>query len=248
MKAIQRKHAVPAALCAALLTLTVSGCAQESIATTDETLADTSETAQEEVVVTDSESVDETTADDDTAAAEDATRNETGTEAASEEASKETTNSAAAAANDAADAADEAASDKASTSQPTYAEPTSNDTAVIGEYTPYDQAAEAAVTGGVGIEGSEEEQLQQERIAGGAVGAVVSKNLEPLVGITDYSEGEFVPVYGISITPPAVAHDDANGDACSTCHMSDTPVATAVPHSHLNQNLTDEDCVTCHSL
>ena len=44
----------------------------------------------------------------------------------------------------------------------------SNDMVVKGEYTPYDPAAEAEVTAGAAIEGSEEEQLQQERIAGGA--------------------------------------------------------------------------------
>ena len=45
-----------------------------------------------------------------------------------------------------------------------------NDTAEKGELTVYDPAAEAAASGGVAIEGSDEEKLQQERIAGGAVG------------------------------------------------------------------------------
>ena len=239
MKAIQRKHAVPAVLCAALLTLTVSGCAQESAATTDETLADTAEVVQEEVVAIDDEATsEEAEATLETEAAEAVEENETGDEAATDEAG---------AVEDEADDSDEAATKDAASAVVTGSR-SSNDTAVKGEYIPYDPAAEAEITGGSGIEGSEEEQLQQERIAGGAAGEVVSKNLEPLVGITDYSEGDFVPVYGISIDPPAVIHGDANGDACSTCHMGDTPVATAVPHSHLNQNLTDEDCVTCHRL
>lgn len=239
MKAIQRKHVVPAALCAALLTLTVSGCAQESAATTDETLADTAEVVQEEVVAAEDKAAsEEAEATLETDATEAVEENETADEVITDEVG---------AVEDKADDSDEAATKDADPAAVTGSR-SSNDTAVKGEYTPYDPAAEAEITGGTGIEGSEEEQLQQERIAGGAVGAVVSKNLEPLVGITDYSEGDFVPVYGISIDPPAVIHGDANGDACSTCHMGDAPVATAVPHSHLNQNLTDEDCVTCHSL
>ena len=125
----------------------------------------------------------------------------------------------------------------------------SNDMVVRGEYTPYDPAAEAAVTGGEGIEGSEEEQLQQERIAGGAAGAVVSQNLEELTGITDYSEGEYVPVYGIACDIPEVVHGEANGTACTTCHTENGEGAgTQVPASHVGQNLADEECVTCHTL
>ena len=107
----------------------------------------------------------------------------------------------------------------------------SNDMVVRGEYTPYDPSVEAEVTGGAGIEGSEEEQLQQERIAGGAAGAVVSQNLEPLEGVTDYSEGEYVPVYGIACDIP-----DGSGSG------------TQVPRSHADQNLADEECLTCHEI
>ena len=71
-----------------------------------------------------------------------------------------------------------------------------NDTAVRGEYTPYEPKEDAESFSGTAIEGNEEEELQQERIAGGAVGEARSQ-LEPLHGITDYSEGEYVPVYGI---------------------------------------------------
>lgn len=124
-----------------------------------------------------------------------------------------------------------------------------NDTAAIGEYTPYDPEAEAAATGGTAIEGSEEEQLQQERIAGGAVGGVQSKNLEPLTGVTDYSEGEYVPVYGIEGEAAEVVHGDANGTMCTTCHTEDGQGAgTALPQNHIGQNLTDDDCVTCHEI
>ena len=72
----------------------------------------------------------------------------------------------------------------------------SNDTAVRGEYTPYVPAVEADTYAGEQIEGNEEEELQQERIAGGAAGEAHSA-VEELHGITDYSEGDYVPVYGI---------------------------------------------------
>ncbi|MBQ9662997.1 MAG: hypothetical protein IJV40_07625 [Oscillospiraceae bacterium] len=71
-----------------------------------------------------------------------------------------------------------------------------NDTAVRGEYTPFEPKEDADTFSGIAIEGNEEEELQQERIAGGAVGEATSV-LEALHGITDYSEGEYVPVYGI---------------------------------------------------
>ncbi len=71
-----------------------------------------------------------------------------------------------------------------------------NDTAVRGEYTPFEPKEDADNFSGVAIEGNEEEELQQERIAGGAVGEAHSV-LEALHGITDYTEGEYVPVYGI---------------------------------------------------
>ncbi len=71
-----------------------------------------------------------------------------------------------------------------------------NDTAVRGEYTPFEPKEDAETFSGTAIEGNEEEELQQERIAGGAVGEAKSV-LEPLHGVTDYSEGEYAPVYGI---------------------------------------------------
>ena len=71
-----------------------------------------------------------------------------------------------------------------------------NDSAVRGEYTPYEPKEDAEAFSGTAIEGNEEEELQQERIAGGAVGEARSV-LDPLHGVTDYSEGEYVPVYGI---------------------------------------------------
>lgn len=73
-----------------------------------------------------------------------------------------------------------------------------NDTVELGTYEAFAPAEEIEHNAGTAIEGNEEEELQQERIAGGAVGAVVSENLEPLNGIVDYSEGEYVPVYGVA--------------------------------------------------
>ena len=71
-----------------------------------------------------------------------------------------------------------------------------NDTAVRGAYTPFEPKDDADTFSGIAIEGNEEEELQQERIAGGAVGEATSI-LEPLHGITDHSEGDYVPMYGI---------------------------------------------------
>lgn len=72
-----------------------------------------------------------------------------------------------------------------------------NDTVTLGTLEAYDPANSVEVNAGEAIEGNEEEELQQERIAGGAVGEVVSKNLEPLHGIVDPSEGDYTPVYGV---------------------------------------------------
>lgn len=73
-----------------------------------------------------------------------------------------------------------------------------NDTVELGTLAVFEPSDNMGGASGVAIAGSDEEQLQQERIAGGAVGEVVSENLEPLCGITDYSEGEYVAVYGVT--------------------------------------------------
>ena len=73
-----------------------------------------------------------------------------------------------------------------------------NDTVELGTLAVFEPSDNLEANSGRAITGSDEEQLQQERIAGGAVGEVVSGNLEPLNGITDYSEGEFVMVYGVT--------------------------------------------------
>ncbi len=74
-----------------------------------------------------------------------------------------------------------------------------NDTIELGTLAIFEPSDNIDANSGVAIAGSDEEQLQQERIAGGAVGEVVSKNLEPLKGITDYSEGEYVLMYGVTV-------------------------------------------------
>lgn len=73
-----------------------------------------------------------------------------------------------------------------------------NDTVELGTLAVFEPSDNLEANSGRAITGSDEEQLQQERIAGGAVGEVVSENLEPLTGITDYSEGEFVTMYGVT--------------------------------------------------
>lgn len=123
-------------------------------------------------------------------------------------------------------------------------QPESNDSVERGEYTPYDPEVEAEHTGGKAIEGSEEEELQQERIAGGAVGAVNSQNLEPLEGITDYTERDYVPSYGTSARPPVMGHGD-NGADCLSFHK-DGGAATQQPPSHATADLANEECASCH--
>lgn len=123
--------------------------------------------------------------------------------------------------------------------------PSGNDTAVKGEYTPYDPAKEAELTAGKAIEGSEEEELQQERIAGGAVDTTIkSQNLEPLEGVVDGAPGEYVPVYGIDGEPPAMGHGD-NGSDCLSCHSGESSGAKQ-PLSHETANLSNEECASCH--
>lgn len=124
-----------------------------------------------------------------------------------------------------------------------------------GEYAEYDPEANAEVTGGSAIEGSEEEQLQQERIAGGAVGAVVSKNLEPLPSdsITEGDSGAYTGDLGMYGQPPA-RHEFDSG--CTGCHDPDqrdsaeevleNTTTKDMPSSHMHSNLTDEDCLSCH--
>ena len=122
--------------------------------------------------------------------------------------------------------------------------PAGNDAAVKGEYTPYDPTVEAEHTSGKAIEGSEEEELQQERIAGGAVDTTIkSQNLEPLEGIVDGNAGEYTPVYGLDVEPPAIGHGD-NGSDCLSCHESGA--GASMPLSHESANLANEECASCH--
>lgn len=123
------------------------------------------------------------------------------------------------------------------------AKPT-NDSVVQGTLDAYDPSKEADTTSGKAIEGSEEEELQQERIAGGSVGAVTSKNLEPLTGITDGSEGEYVNSYGMNDQVPEMGHGD-NGSDCLSCHKAEGAGAQQ-PKSHIDSKLANEDCTSCH--
>ena len=135
--------------------------------------------------------------------------------------------------------AEDAASDQYATSANAYA----------GSYDKYNPETTAEVTGGTAIEGSEEENLQQERIAGGAVGAVVSKNLEPLSGITDSSEGEFSGDLGLYGQPPARHEFDSGCLGCHDPRTVDVPEGTefkSMPESHVDSNLTEDDCLSCH--
>ncbi len=115
-----------------------------------------------------------------------------------------------------------------------------NDTAAKGTLTTYDPEAEAEHTGGVAIEGSEEEQLQQERIAGGAVGAVVSHNLPELDGVINEDKGDFVTTYGMDLQAPDLPQ--AILDAVEGGELA------GLPKNHLDANLTIGDCGSCHAV
>lgn len=112
---------------------------------------------------------------------------------------------------------------------------TGNDTATIGTYEVYSPETEAEVTGGVAIEGSEEEQLQQERIAGGAVGAVTSRNLEPVHGVVDADVDAYTPVFGINFQAPDL-------------DLAAEGVLEAMPQNHLDAALTMDECADCHAI
>lgn len=72
----------------------------------------------------------------------------------------------------------------------------------------------------------------------------MSENLEPLEGITDYSEGPYVNSYGISQQPPVIGHGD-NGPDCASCHK-DGGAGGQTPLSHVTSKLTNELCIKCH--
>lgn len=114
-----------------------------------------------------------------------------------------------------------------------------NDTAEKGELAVYDPQVEAGESGGTSIEGSEEEKLQQERIAGGAVGEVVSTNLAPLEGVVDGTPGDYVMTYGMDFQAPDLPQ--AVMDAVEQGHLE------GLPENHLTANLAPTDCATCHT-
>lgn len=115
-----------------------------------------------------------------------------------------------------------------------------NDTAAKGSYDAYDPEAEAEATGGVAIEGSEEEQLQQERIAGGSVGEVTS-DLEHVDGIVDGDGGDYVATYGMSFQAPDLTQTliDAIVESGSTAGL---------PENHIDAGLTLDECASCHAI
>ena len=115
-----------------------------------------------------------------------------------------------------------------------------NDTAEKGELTVYDPQVEVGESGGKSIEGSDEEKLQQERIAGGAVGEVVSQNLEPLEGVVDGIPGDYVMTYGMDFQAPDLPQ--AILDAVEQGSLE------GLPENHLTANLTPEDCTSCHTI
>lgn len=106
--------------------------------------------------------------------------------------------------------------------------PVGHNAVTMGEFETFDPEVEAAETGGEAIRGSEEDELQQERIAGGATGNVVSQNLAPLEGITDPSPGEYNLVFGMNFQAPPI------------------DMADQQPLSHLKARLSVDECASCH--
>lgn len=112
-----------------------------------------------------------------------------------------------------------------------------NDTAELGTYTAYDPTVNAEHQGG---EVMEEDALQQERVAGGAVGEVVSQNLPEVEGIVDGTPGDYVPTYGMNFQAPALSQaiiDAVNGGSLE-----------GLPQNHLDSGLTPDDCTSCHTI
>ncbi|MDD5806158.1 MAG: hypothetical protein PUD02_02310 [Eggerthellales bacterium] len=120
---------------------------------------------------------------------------------------------------------------------------TSNDTVVLGDLDHYQATDSQGHSTGESLGFDEESQLQQEKTAGFSGGAVVS-NLEALsVGVDGYAEREPIGIYATTGEPRQIPHGEANGTECLSCHEEgDNPI----PQSHIDNNLTNEDCMDCH--
>lgn len=126
------------------------------------------------------------------------------------------------------------------------AQPTSNDTVVLGELDAYDPSVEHEAEEGTSLGFDEESQLQQEKTAGASGGAVQS-NLDPLEpGCTAYSEGESTVGFKAATGEPAtVPHSSSNGTECLSCH---TEGEHKIPASHESAAIGNAQCVTCHEV
>lgn len=119
-----------------------------------------------------------------------------------------------------------------------------NDKAHRGDYEKFDPERDAEETAGGAMDATEEDKLQQERVAGGSIGGVVSENLDPLQGITDPYEGEYIPAYGDLPQPPEISHYDRGSD-CLSCHAPGG-TGTVEPESHISAGLASDSCSSCH--
>lgn len=130
-----------------------------------------------------------------------------------------------------------------------------NDSAMKGTLKAFNPEELEDIKSGDAMGGSEEQQLQQERIAGGAVGGISSENITPLEGITDIPDGITTIVYGFHAEPPALDHD--YGMQCLSCHKIEEAgsrvnldVKVLPPQllpGHVSSNLGEADCLVCHN-
>lgn len=121
----------------------------------------------------------------------------------------------------------------------------SNDSVLVGEYDTY-SGDHAASDAGSAIEGSEEDAHQQDLIAGGNAGVVVSQNLSPLSGIASrdrYGEDRG----GYMGVPATIPHEtDAAHADCASCHESGDGSLPRVPDDHAAAGFGSDQCLNCH--
>lgn len=115
------------------------------------------------------------------------------------------------------------------------------DTVVLGETTAVvgsdpEMLADGTSASGTGIEGSEEDQAQQDRISGGANAGSVVSNITMDDGITAASESS------------ATADDllALNAGEAPAITINDAAMAT-MPQSHVDAGLTIDLCTVCHT-
>jgi hypothetical protein len=120
----------------------------------------------------------------------------------------------------------------------------SNDTVVVGDLDRYSPGGASGAETGPAMDIDEEMQLQQDKITGGADGAITSTNIVPLdPGITAYPEADPVGFVGRTGIPATVPHGTTNGTECLSCHSTGEQ---EIPQSHVLAKITNGQCASCH--